>query len=53
MDKDRKTYIISLENDFNDTYVMALTNDQVKVFKWFKEKGYDLTITEQGNVIVL
>ena len=53
MDKDRKTYMVSLENDVYDAYIMALTNDHVKVFKWLKEKGYDLTITEQGNVIVL
>ena len=53
MDKDRKTYIISLENDFNDTYVMALTDEQVKVFEWLKKIGYDFTIMEQGNVIVL
>ena len=53
MDKDRKTYMVSLENDVYDTYIMALTNDRVKVFKWLKEKGYDFTITEQGNVIVL
>ena len=53
MDKDRKTYMVSLENDVYDTYIMALTNDQVKVFKWLKERGYDFTITEQSNVIVL
>lgn len=53
MDKDRKTYMVSLENDVHDTHIMALTNDQVKVFKWLKEQGYDFTITEQGDVIIL
>lgn len=53
MDKDRKTYMVSLENSVDETYIMALTDDQVKVFKWLKENGYDFTITEQGNVIVL
>ena len=53
MDKDRKTYTVSLENSVDETYVMSLTDDQVKVFKWLKDVGYDFTITEQGDVIVL
>lgn len=53
MDKDRKTYIISLDNNVNDSYIMALTDDQVKVFKWLKEQGYDFTLTEQGDMIIL
>lgn len=53
MDKDRKTYIISLENSVDETYIMALTDEQVKVFEWLKNMGYDFTIMEQGNVIVL
>ena len=28
MDKDRKTYMVSLENDVHDTYIMALTTEQ-------------------------
>ena len=39
MDKDRKTYTVSLENSVDETYVMSLTDDQVKVFKWLKDVG--------------
>ena len=53
MDKDRKTYTVSLENSVDETYIMSLTDEQVKVFKWLKDVGYDFTITEQGDVIVL
>lgn len=27
MNKDRKTYVVSLENDTYDTYIMALINN--------------------------
>lgn len=53
MDKDRKTYTVSLDNDPDNTYIMALTKDQVKVFNWLKEQGCDITIVEQGDPIVL
>lgn len=53
MNEDRKMYTISLENSVEETYIMSLTDDQVKVFKWLKDVGYDFTITEQGDVIVL
>ena len=37
MDKDRKTYTVSLENSVDETYIMSLTDEQVKVFKWLKD----------------
>ena len=37
MDKDRKTYTVSLENIVDETYIMSLTDEQVKVFKWLKD----------------
>lgn len=53
MDKDRKTYTVSLDNDPDNTYIMALTEDQVKVFNWVISQGYDITVVEQGDVILL
>lgn len=53
MKVERKTYTVSLENNVDSTYIMALTEEQVKVFNWLKEQGYDITIVEQGDPIVL
>ena len=53
MDKDRKTYTVSLDNDPDNTYIMALTEDQVKVFNWVISQGYDIAVVEQGDVIHL
>ena len=53
MNKDRKMYTVSLENSVAETYVMSLTDDQVKVFKWLIDMGYDFAITEHADVVVL
>lgn len=53
MDKDKKMYTVSLGNFNEDIYIMVLTDDQVKVFKWLIKQGYDITILEQGDVITL
>lgn len=53
MDKERKTYTVSLEKDPDNTYIMALTKDQVKVFYWLMNQGYDIAVVEQGDVITL
>ena len=53
MDKDRKTYIISLENSVDETYIMALTDEQVKVFEWLKNMGYDFTIVTSAKNMIM
>ena len=50
MEKDREIYIVSLEDE---TYAMALTEEQVKVFEWLKDFGYDFSITKQSVIITL
>lgn len=51
--EERKAYIVTLDRDPELTYVMGLTRDQVSVFKWLRENGYDIDINEQGDVIIL
>lgn len=53
MDKERSVYAVSLEKDPDQTYVMALTKDQVKVFKWLEKQGYDFSIVEQGDTPII
>ena len=50
--ENRKNYVITID-DYEDTYYMSLTKDQIKVFEWLKEMGRSVNIIEQEEVIVL
>lgn len=53
INNNKKMYIVSLENDVESTYAMCLSEEQVRVFEWFANQGYEVEVTPQSNVIIL
>lgn len=53
MGEERSIYIVTLESSVDESYIMSLTDDQVKVFKWLEDIGYDFSIIKQDKVITI
>ena len=49
--EDKKMCCITMDGD--SPIIMCLSDDQIKVFEWLRNKGYDFQIEIQRKAIVL
>ena len=45
---ERKICVVTLDCE---PYAMALTEDQIKLVKWIADRGYDISIEVQSEII--
>lgn len=51
--KNRKTCIVSFQNDVEDSHLLSLTSDQINLLNWLGKQGFDITLTVHDEVEII
>lgn len=52
-EKTRKLCIVTFEEDVQDTHLLALTEDQIRLFEWLNNKHYYINVKVEKTAEII